>query len=185
MIDEVLSQTGTKMSRTIEALKKELATIRTGRASPALVDHIKVDHYGTQMSLRELATISAPEARLLLIQPWDRKALHSIEKAIQRSDLGLNPTNDGNMIRISIPQLSEERRRELVKAVHKRAEEGRVALRNTRRSALEELRELERKKEISEDERKRAQERLQQLTDGFIVDVNKTAEDKEAELLEV
>jgi ribosome recycling factor len=185
MIDEALSQTGTKMSRTIEALKKELATIRTGRASPALVDHIRVDHYGTPMSLKELATISAPEARLLLIQPWDRKALHSIEKAIQKSDLGLNPTNDGNAIRIRIPELSEERRRELVKAVHKRAEEGRVALRNTRRSALEELRELEREKEISEDEGKRAQERLQQLTDGFIVEVNKKAEDKEAELLEV
>jgi len=132
-----------------------------------------------------MATISAPEARLLLIQPWDRSALPSIKKAIQKSDLGLNPSSDGNVIRLAIPQLSEERRRELVKVVHKRAEEGRVSLRNIRRSALEELRELERKKEISQDEQKRAQERLQELTDSFVAEVNKTAEDKEAELLEV
>jgi len=185
MIDDVLSEANAKMGKSIEALRRELGTIRTGRASPALVDHIKVDYYGTPMSLKEMATISAPEARLLLIQPWDRKALSSIEKAILKSDLGLNPTNDGNVIRIKIPQLSEERRRELVKAVHKRAEEGRVALRNIRRNALEQLRELERNKEISEDERNRAQERLQQLTDSFIAEVDKRGEDKEAELLEV
>lgn len=185
MIDDVLSEADAKMGKTIEALRRELATIRTGRASPTLVDHITVDYYGTPMSLKEMATISAPEARLLLIQPWDRKALSSIEKAILKSDLGLNPTNDGNVIRIKIPQLSEERRRELVKAVHKRAEEGRVALRNIRRNALEELRNLERKKEISEDERYRGQERLQQLTDSFIAEVDKIGKDKEAELLEV
>jgi len=185
MIDDVFSEAKAKMGKTIEALKRELAAIRTGRASPGLVEHIKVDYYGTPMSLRELATISVPEARLLLIQPWDRKALPSIEKAILKSDLGLNPTNDGNVIRIRIPQLSEERRRELVKAVHKRAEEGRVALRNIRRNALEELRELERNKEISEDERFRAQERLQQLTDSFIAEVDKIGKEKEAELLEV
>jgi len=185
MIDDVLSEAKAKMGKTIEALRRELATLRTGRASPALVDHIKVDYYDTPMSLREMATISAPEARLLLIQPWDRKALSSIEKAILKSDLGLNPTNDGNVIRIRVPQLSEERRKELVKAVHKRAEEGRVALRNIRRNALEELRRLERNKEISEDERDRAQERLQQLTDSFIAEVDKIGKEKEAELLEV
>lgn len=185
MIDDVLSEANAKMGKTIEALRRELGTIRTGRASPALVDHIKVDYYGTPMSLKEMATISAPEARLLLLQPWDRKALSSIEKAILKSDLGLNPSSDGNVIRIRIPPLSEERRRELVKAVHKRAEEGRVALRNVRRNALEELRELERKKEISEDDRNRAQERLQQLTDSFIAEVDRATEDKEAELLEI
>jgi len=185
MIDDVFSEANAKMGKSIEALRKELGTIRTGRASPALVDHIKVDYYGTLMSLKEMATVSAPEAKLLLIQPWDRKALPSIEKAILKSDLGLNPANDGNVIRIKIPQLSEERRRELVKVVNKRAEEGRVALRNIRRSALEELRELERNKAISEDQRNRAQERLQQLTDSFIAEVDKIGEDKEAELLEV
>ena len=185
MIDDVLSEADAKMGKTIEALRRELAAIRTGRASPALVEHVKVDYYGTPMSLKEMATISAPEAKLLLIQPWDRKALSSIEKAILKSDLGLNPANDENVIRIRIPQLSEERRRELVKAVHKRAEEGRVALRNIRRNALEELRDLERKKEISEDERYRAQERLQQLTDSFIAEVDKIGKDKEVELLEV
>jgi len=185
MIDDVFSEAKAKMGKSIEALRRELATIRTGRASPALVDHVKVDYYGTPMLLKEMATISAPEARLLLVQPWDRKALSSIEKAIQKSDLGLNPTNDGNVIRIRIPQLSEERRRELVRAVHKRAEEGRVALRNIRRNALEELRGLERNKDISEDERFRAQERLQQLTDSFIAEVDRIGKDKEAELLEV
>lgn len=185
MIEGVLSEANSKMGKTIEALRRELATIRTGRANTALVDHISVDYYGTPMSLKEMATVSAPEAKLLLIQPWDRKALSSIEKAILKSDLGLNPTNDGNVIRIRIPQLSEERRRELVKAVHKRAEEARVALRNIRRNALEELRGLERNKDISEDERHRAQERLQQLIDSFIVEVDRIGKDKEAELLEV
>ncbi len=185
MIDGVFSEANSKMGKAIEALRRELATIRTGRASPALVDHIRVDYYGTTMSLKEMATISAPEARLLLIQAWDRKALPSIEKAILKSDLGLNPTNDGNVIRIRIPQLSEERRRELVRAVHKRAEEARVAVRNIRRNALEELRGLERNKDISEDQRLRAQERLQQLTDGFIAEVDRVGKDKEAELLEV
>jgi len=185
MNDEVLFEASTKMGKTIGALRKELATIRTGRASPALVDYIKVDYYGTPTPLNQIATISAPEARLLLIQPWDKNALSSIERAIQKSDLGLNPANDGNVIRLRIPQLSEERRRELVKVVHKRAEEGRIALRNIRRSALEELRELERKGEISQDEQKRAQEQLQRLTDSFIAEVDKVGEDKEAELLEV
>lgn len=185
MIDEVLSEASTRMGKTIEAMRKELAAIRTGRATPAIVDYIKVDYYGVPTSLNQIATISAPEARLLLIQPWDRHALSSIEKAILKSDLGLNPASNGNVIRLSIPQLSEERRRELVKVVRKRAEESRVALRNIRRSALEEFRELERKKEISQDEQKRAQERLQELTDSFIEEVDRVGRDKEAELLEV
>jgi ribosome recycling factor len=185
MIDQVLSATKSKMGKTIEALKRELATIRTGRATPAIVDHVRVDYHGTPTPLNQLATISAPETRLLLIQPWDRNALASIEKALLKADLGLNPANDGNLIRIRIPELSEERRRELVRLVRKRAEEGRVALRNVRRSALDEIRELERNKEISQDEQKRAQEKLQELTDSFIEDVDRAAKDKEAELLEV
>jgi len=185
MIGDILSETSTKMGKAIEATKREMATIRTGRATPAIVDHIKVDYYGVPTPLSQIATISVPEARLLLIQPWDRQTLSSIEKAILKSDLGLNPTNDGNVIRLKIPQLTEERRRELIRVVRKRVEDGRVALRNIRRSALEEIRELERKKEISQDEQKRAQGRLQELTDSFIEEVDKVGSDKEAELLEV
>ena len=185
MIDDILSETSRKMGKAIDAMKRELATIRAGRATPAIVDHIKVDYYGVPTPLNQIATISVPEARLLLIQPWDRQALSSMEKAILKSDLGLNPSNDGNMIRLRIPQLTEERRRELIRVVRKRVEEGRVALRNVRRSALEEIRELERKKDISQDEQKRAQGRLQELTDSFIEEVDRVGSDKEAELLEV
>ena len=185
MIDDILSETKIKMGKTIEALRKELATIRTGRATPALVDQIKVDYHGVPTPLNQMATISAPEARLLVIQPWDRQAHGGIEKAILKSDLGLTPSSDGHVIRLRIPPLTEERRRELVRVVRKRTEEGRVALRNIRRSALEEFRELERKKEMSQDEQKRAQERLQELTDSFMEEVEKAGKGKEAELLEV
>jgi ribosome recycling factor len=185
MIHDILSETSTKMAKTIEASRRELATIRTGRANPALVNHIKVDYHGVPTPLNQIATISAPESRLLLIQPWDRQALSSIEKAILKSELGLNPSNDGNMIRLRIPPLTEERRRELIRVVRKRAEESRVALRNIRRNALEEIRELERKKEISQDEQERAQERLQELIDSFIEEVDRVGKDKEVELLEV
>jgi len=185
MIDDILLETNTKMKKAIESTKRDLATIRTGRATPAIVDHIKVDYYGVPTPLNQIATISVPEARLLMIQPWDRQALSSIEKAILKSDLGLNPANDGSLLRIRIPQLTEERRKELIKVVRKRVEEGRVALRNVRRSALEEIRELERNKEVSQDEEKRAQERLQELTDSFIEEMDKAGKDKEEELLEV
>lgn len=185
MIDDILLEMSIKMGKAIEATKRDLTTIRTGRATPAIVDHIKVDYYGVPTPLNQIATISVPEAKLLLIQPWDKQALSSIEKAILKSDLGLNPTNDGTVLRIRIPQLTEERRRELVRVVRKRVEEGRVALRNIRRSALEEIRELERKKEISQDAQKRAQERLQELTDSLIEEVDKVGRDKERELLEV
>ena len=185
MIDDILSETSKKMGKAIDAMKRELATIRTGRATPAIVDHIKVDYYGVPTPLNQIATVSVPEARLLMIQPWDRQALSSMEKAIVKSDLGLNPSNDGNMIRLRTPQLTEERRKELIRVVRKRVEEGRVALRNVRRSALEEIRELERKKDISQDEQKRAQERLQELTDSFIEEVEKVGRGKEEELLEV
>jgi ribosome recycling factor len=185
MIEDVLSDASSRMGKTIESLKKDLATVRTGRATPALIDSIKVDYYGAPTPLKQIATISAPEARLLVIQPWDNSTIGEINKAIQRSELGLNPSSDGNLIRLSIPPLSEERRKDLVKVVHKKTEDGRIALRNIRRDALEMLRDLEREKEISQDEQKRAQERLQEITDKFIAEAGKAAEAKEAELLEI
>ena len=185
MIEEVLSDASSRMGKTIEALKKDLATVRTGRATPALVDSIRVDYYGAPTPLKQIATISVPEARLLVIQPWDNSTIGEIKKAILKSELGLNPSSDGTFIRLSIPPLSEERRRDLVKVVHRTTEDGRVALRNVRRDALEMLRELEKEKEISQDEQKRAQERLQDITDKFIAEAGKAAEAKEAELLEI
>lgn len=185
MIEEVLSEAKSRMSKSIEVLKRDLAGIRTGRASPMIFDNIKIDYYGTQTPLKQIATISAPEARLLIIQPWDNATLGDITKAIQKSDLGLNPSSDGHMIRIPIPPLSEERRREMVKLVHKRAEEGKVALRNVRRDSMDMLKDLEKEKEISQDEQKRAQSKLQEITDGFISEVDQIAKDKESELLEV
>lgn len=185
MVSEILSSADVKMGKTVEVLQRELATIRTGRASPALVEQIRVDYYGVPTPLGQMATISVPEARLLVIQPWDKGSLSSIEKAILKSGLGLNPANDGDVIRLAIPQLTEERRRELVRVVRKRVEEGRVAIRNVRRETMEQLRDLARNKEISEDEQKRALELLQRLTDRFIEESDSIARDKEAEVLEI
>jgi len=185
MIDEVLSEAKSRMGKSIEILKKDLATIRTGRATPFILDNVKIDYYGTPTPLKQIATIAAPEARLLTVLPWDGGTIGDITKAIQKADLGLNPSNDGHIIRIPIPPLSAERRKEMVKSVHKRAEEGRVALRNVRRDSLEMLRELEKAKEISQDEQKRAQTKLQEITDAFIAEVAHIAKDKETELLEV
>jgi ribosome recycling factor len=185
MISEVLCNTDAKMSKAVQTLQRGLSTIRTGRASPSLVEHIRVDYYGVPTPLNQIAAISAPEARLLLIQPWDRSILPTIEKAILKSDLGLNPINDGNVLRLAIPQLTEERRRELVRLVRKRTEEGRVAVRNIRRESVEKLRELLRNKEVSEDEHRRAMEQLQGLTDSFIEEIDTVGEDKEAEVMEI
>jgi ribosome recycling factor len=184
MTEEILAQTNTKMQKALEALGKELAVIRTGRASPALIEHLRVDYYGVPTPLNQMASISAPEARLLVIQPWDRTATHDIEKAILRSDLGLNPTNDGNVIRLNIPQLSEERRQELTRVVRKRVEEGRVTIRNLRREALEEMKTAEKDKRISQDECHRAAEQLQKLTDKFISEADILGEKKQVELME-
>ncbi len=172
------------MRKTIEVLKHELAGIRTGRASPALLDHVMVDYFGTPTPVQALATITAPEPRLLMIQPWDRRTIALIEKAIQKSDLGLNPSNDGTTIRLTIPQLNDERRRELVKLVQRRLEEARVAVRNARRDAIEALRKEEKEKRLSEDEFKRAQERLQKTTDQFIAQIDELGRQKEREILE-
>ena len=185
MIDDVLADAKNRMGKAVEALRKELATIRTGRAHPGLVEHLRVDYYGAPTPLNQLATISVPEPRLLAIQPWDRQSLGAIEKAIHKADLGLNPINDGSIIRLVIPQLTEERRKELAKVVRKKVEEGRVAVRNVRRDRHDELRRLQREKEISEDTQYLGQEELQKLTDGFIQEIERVGEEKEAELLAV
>ena len=185
MIGETLADAEDRMAKAVEALRRELATVRTGRANPALVEHLKVDYYGTPTPLKQLASVMVPEARLLTIQPWDKGSFTAIEKAIQKSDLGLNPTNDGSLIRLAIPQLTEERRRELVRVVHKKVEEGRVAVRNVRRDAHSMLRELLHEKEISEDQEHNAQEELQKVTDRFIAEADRVGQEKEQELLEV
>jgi ribosome recycling factor len=185
MISSVLWNIEEKMEKAIGGLKMELATIRTGHATPALIEHIKVEYAGVPTPLNQIAGISAPEVRLLVIQPWDRSCIRDIEKAILKSELGLNPTSDGNLVRISIPPLTEERRQELVRVVRKRIEERRITIRNLRREAMEELKQLEKNKEISQDENKRALDQLQKLTDSFIFQTEQIGRDKEAELAEV
>jgi len=185
MVSSSLQNTEAKMRASVEGLKWELATIRTGHATPALVEHLKVEYAGALTPLNQIAGISAPEARLLVIQPWDRASIPSIEKAILKSDLGLNPTIAGNIIRLVLPPLSVERRQELTKMVRKRVEERKIVIRNLRRDAMGELKELEKNKDISQDAHKRALDQLQRLTDKFIADIEQIARDKEAELMEV
>jgi ribosome recycling factor len=185
MADDIFSDTERRMQKAIEALRHDLAVVRTGRASAALLERIQIDYYGVPTPINQVATITVPDARMLMIQPWDRKLLTDIEKAIQRSDLGINPNNDGQVIRLNIPPLNEERRREMVKTVHKKLDEHKVAIRNVRRDCQEKLRDREKKKEISEDELKRSTERLQKLTDRFIDEMDKVGKTKELEILEV
>jgi ribosome recycling factor len=185
MIDAVHETAERKMKRAVEALQHDLAAVRTGRASPALLERVQVEYYGAPTPLNGVATISVPEPRMIVIQPWDKKMLPQIEKAIQKSDLGLTPNSDGSVVRLPIPPLNEERRRDLVRQVHKRVEEARVAVRNCRRDAMDELRKGEREKQISEDQVKRAQERLQKLTDGFIAQVDEVGRRKEGEVMEI
>ena len=185
MASNILTGVDKKMKAVSEGLKQELATIRTGRASPALIEHLKVEYAGAPIPLNQIAGISAPEARLLVIQPWDPGSLRNIEQAILKSDLGLNPVNDGRLIRLSIPQLSEERRQELTKVVHRRLEERRVAVRNLRRDALEEIKKAEKGKQISQDESRRVQEQLQKMTDSYIAIAENIAQEKETELMAV
>ena len=185
MIGNLLHNIEEKMRTAVEVLKKELATLRTGHATPALVEHIKVEYAGVPTPLNQIAGVSAPGASLLVIQPWDKGSLHNIEKAILKSDLGLNPTSDGSILRINIPPLSEERRQELVKVVHNRVEKEKVVIRNLRREAMDELRRSEKDKDISQDELKRALDQLQKITDVFTANVEQVGQDKEAELREV
>jgi ribosome recycling factor len=185
MINDVLHEAEGKMKKSAESLRHNLATIRTGRASPALVESLHVDAYGTTMPLNQLAGISIPEPRLIVIQPYDANTIRAIEKAIQNSELGINPTDDGRLIRIAIPQLTEDRRRELTRLVRARVEEARVAVRNIRREALDDVRQLAGEKLISEDDQRRGQERLQELTDRFIRELDHIGATKEAEVMEV
>ncbi len=185
MVSRILQKIDGKMRISVELLKRELAIIRTGRATPALIEHIKVEYTGVPTPLNQIAGISAPAARLLVIQPWDKGSIHSIEKAILKSDLGLTPASNGSVIRLNIPPLTEERRQELTKLVRKRVEERRIIIRNLRRESMDELKSLEKNKEISQDELKRALDQLQKLTDSFIVDAEQIGQDKEAELMEV
>src|ERR671930_1573450 len=185
MLDDILKTAEHKMTRAVEILGQDLQSVRTGRASPALLDRIQVDYYGSPTPINGVANITTPDPRLVVIQPWDRGMLGVIEKAIQKSDLGINPTNDGQVIRLVMPQLTEERRKELVKQVHHRAEEARVAVRNCRRDVLDLPRKAEKEGGISAEDERRAQERLQKLTDQVIHRVDEVSKRKETEVMEV
>jgi ribosome recycling factor len=183
MIDDLLKSARERMGMSIDSTKHEFATVRTGRASPHLLDRVSVDYYGTQTPLNQIAQVAASDARLLTITPYDKSSIKSIEKAIQESDLGLTPNNDGNVIRLSIPELTEERRKELVKVVHGLAEEGRVAVRNIRRDCMHHLRDLRKSGDAGEDEERRAEAELQKLTDANVKDIDELMKGKEEEIL--
>jgi ribosome recycling factor len=183
MIQDLLKDTRDRMGKSIEATRHEFATVRTGRASPHLLDRVQVDYYGASTPLNQLAGVSATEARLLTITPYDKSAIKQIEKSILESDLGLTPSNDGNLIRLTIPELTEERRKELVKIVHGLAEEGRVAVRNIRRDCMHDLRELRKEGEAGEDEERRAEAELQKLTDARVAEIEELLKGKEEEIL--
>jgi ribosome recycling factor len=184
-IESALRDATHKMEQAVVHLKEDLGAIRTGRASPAVLNRVTVDYYGTSVPLNQLASVTVPEPRLLQVSPFDKNAIGSIEKAIQSSDLGITPSNDGTVIRLAFPPLTEERRKELVKQVHHRAEEGRVAVRNVRRHTKEELEKLERDRAISEDELVRSEKELQKLTDRFVAEIDEIQGHKEQELMEV
>ncbi|MCB0097689.1 MAG: ribosome recycling factor [Caldilineaceae bacterium] len=185
MIAEVISDASERMSKAIDALRTDYQTFRTGRASPAIVDRLLIEYYGTPTPLQQLASITAPEAQLLVIRPYAANDIPAIEKSILSSDLGLNPNNDGQQIRLTIPALTEERRRDLSKQVSKRAEEGRVAIRNVRREAINDLRDMEKEGMISEDELRRAQDRVQERTDQYIKTLDDVTKEKEAEIMTI
>jgi len=185
MNNETIANAEIKMKKSIEAIQKELNTIRTGHASPTLIEHLRIEYAGAVLPLNQLASITAPQANMLMVQPWDKGSMSSIEKSILKSELGLNPTNDGRIIRITIPSLNEERRQELLKIVHRRIEEGKIALRNVRRDALEELKTQEKNKEISQDEHKLLQNQLQKLTDTYTLNMEQHGKDKEKEVMAV
>jgi ribosome recycling factor len=184
-LDDIVKTAEHKMSRAVEILGNDLVTIRTGRASPALLDRIQVDYYGSPTPVNGVANITAPDPRMVVVQPWDKSMLAVIEKAIQRSDLGINPTNDGQVLRLVLPQLTEERRKDLVKQVHHRAEEARVAVRNCRRDAIDHVKRAEKDGGVSAEEQHRAQDRLQKLTDQFIHRIDEVSRKKETEVMEV
>lgn len=185
LIDELLKDAEDRMQKSVESSRGELATVRTGRASPHLLDRISVDYYGTPTALKQLANIAASDARLLTVTPFDKGSIGEIEKAIQESDVGLTPSNDGNVIRLQIPELTEERRREMVKVVHGVAEDGRIAIRNIRRDTMQDLRDLKKEGEAGEDDERRAEAALQKQTDEAIAEIDDLLKGKEEEILEV
>ena len=183
--DELIADGADRMAKSVEATKHEFGTVRTGRASPQLLDRIVVDYYGAATPLQQLATLNAPEARLLTVQPYDKSSIKAIEKAIMESDIGLTPNNDGNVIRLQVPELNEERRRELVKVIRTIAEEGRIAIRNIRRDVMHDLRELKEAGETGADDERRAEQELQKTTDARIAELDHALKVKEEELMEV
>jgi ribosome recycling factor len=185
LIDELLKDAEGRMTKSVESSRGELATVRTGRASPHLLDRIMVDYYGAQTPLKQLANVATSDARLLTVTPFDKSSIGAIEKAIQESDIGLTPSNDGNVVRLQIPELTEERRREMVKVVHGVAEEGRVAIRNIRRDVMQDLRELKSEGEVGEDDERRAESALQKQTDDSIAEIDSLLKGKEEEILAV
>ena len=182
---DVLDEVERKMGRTIDALRRELNTLRTGRATPSLIENISVDYYGVPTPLKQIASISAPDARAIMVQPWDKQSLREIEKSLMKSDMGFNPSNDGNVITVPIPPLNQERRQDMVRLLKRKLEEGKVSVRNVRREGLENLRKLEKDKAISQDENRRAQEQLQKATDGHTKIVDEVGAAKETEIMQV
>ena len=185
MTDELLADAKERMAKAVESTVTQFGSVRTGRANPHILDRVMVDYYGAQTPIKQLATISAPEARLLTVTPYDKTAMKNLEKAIRDADLGLNPSNDGNVMRLTIPELTEERRRDLVKVARQIAEEGRVGIRNVRRDVMHDLRELKTEGDVGEDEEKRAEAELQKLTDDSVHELDGLLKQKEAEILEV
>lgn len=184
-IKEILSTAQTKMQKTIEVLRVDLASVRAGRASVSLLDKVMVEYYGTPTPVNQVASVTVPEPRMIVIQPWEKNLLKDIERAIMKSDLGLNPNSDGSVIRLNLPQLTEERRKELVKTVHKKVEDARVSIRNLRREANDSVKKAEKAKEITEDEAKKANDDIQKMTDKFIKEVDTVMEHKEKEVMEI
>ena len=185
MVKSVLQDNEKRMQKTVEALKKDFASLRAGRATPTLLDKVMVDYYGTPTPVNQVAKVSVPEARMIVIQPWEKTVLHDIEKAIQKSDLGLSPNSDGTVIRLAIPQLTRERRQEIVKTVGKKAEEAKVAVRNIRRDGNDAIKKMEKNKQIAEDESKKGQEDMQKLVDKYVKQIDSVKATKEKEVMEV
>ena len=184
-IEDVLADVEYRMGQSIEAMRRDISTLRTGRATPALIEDLAVDYYGTPTPLKQIASISAPDARAIMVQPWDRQSLRDIERSLTQSDLGFNPSNDGNVITVPIPPLTQERRREMVRLLKRKAEDSKVAVRNVRRDGVDSLRKMERDKAISQDENRRSQDTLQKTTDAHIKSIDEVAAAKEAEIMEV
>ena len=184
-VEDVLLDADSRMGKAVDVLNRDLNTLRTGRATPALLENILVDYYGVPTPLSQIASISVPEARLIVVQPWDRQALRDIEKGLLKSEMGFNPSNDGTLIRVPVPPLSQERRQDLVRVLKRKIEDGKLAVRNVRRDAMEQLRDMERDKQISQDENRRSQDKLQKTTDANIAQMDKLSASKEADILQV